>query len=165
MWQPEPAEHAAIKTDHGADPIAGEGQDEEAASVADAAGGSTQLVLQPDDGYRLDDAGPYKSELQSDRVIRVTWLYSRGGRIQELKTSVYLSPTRGFAAAQAIWMCAAFRAATCSSYRRCLSTIVSVENWRLEDQQRSPQDLRRKPLRAVDSPLPRLQLTERRSPS
>jgi hypothetical protein len=43
LWQPEPAEHAAIKTEHGADPIAGEGEDEEAGSVADAAGGSAKV--------------------------------------------------------------------------------------------------------------------------
>ena len=43
LRQPEPAEHAAIKTDHGADPIAGEGEDEEAGSVADAAGGSAKV--------------------------------------------------------------------------------------------------------------------------
>jgi len=43
LRQPEPAEHAAVKAGHGADPIAGEGQDEEAGSVADAAGGGAKV--------------------------------------------------------------------------------------------------------------------------
>src|SRR6185369_8226269 len=43
LWQPEPTEHAALETDHGADPIAGETEDEEAGSVADAAGGSAKV--------------------------------------------------------------------------------------------------------------------------
>ena len=38
--QPEPREHAVLEAGHGADPVAGEGEDEEADPVADAVGGA-----------------------------------------------------------------------------------------------------------------------------
>src|SRR5260370_5285243 len=41
--QPEPWEHAVIEAGDGADPVAGEGEDEEAGSVADAAGRGAQV--------------------------------------------------------------------------------------------------------------------------
>src|SRR5262245_25629544 len=37
LRQPEPAEDAAVEVGHGRDPLAGEGEDEEARSVTDAA--------------------------------------------------------------------------------------------------------------------------------
>ena len=38
--QPEPWEHAVVEASHGADPIAGESEDEEAGPMADACGGA-----------------------------------------------------------------------------------------------------------------------------
>src|SRR5262249_15505772 len=43
LRQPEPWEHAVVEARHGADPIAREGEDEEAGPVADAAGGSAKV--------------------------------------------------------------------------------------------------------------------------
>src|ERR1700687_2686640 len=41
--QPERWEDVVVETGHGADPVAGEGEDEQAGAVADAAGGGAQV--------------------------------------------------------------------------------------------------------------------------
>src|SRR5260370_40313625 len=41
--QAERWEHVVVETGHGADPVAGEGEDEQAGAVADAAGGGAQV--------------------------------------------------------------------------------------------------------------------------
>src|SRR5262249_8958131 len=43
LWEPEPWEHAVVEAGHGADPIPGEGEDEESGSVADAARGGAKI--------------------------------------------------------------------------------------------------------------------------
>jgi hypothetical protein len=43
LWPPEPWEHAVLEAGHGADPVAGEGEDDEAGPMADTAGGRAQV--------------------------------------------------------------------------------------------------------------------------
>src|SRR3981081_531770 len=52
-WEAERWEHVVVETGHGADPVAGEGEDEQAGAVADASGGGAkvgperQLTIRP----------------------------------------------------------------------------------------------------------------------
>lgn len=43
LRQPEPWKHAVVEAGHDANPIASEGQDDEARPLADAAGGGTKV--------------------------------------------------------------------------------------------------------------------------
>ena len=88
--QPEPREHAALEAGHGADPVAGEGEDQEAGPVADAVGcaqvGAERRLTVGPRRHEVEPAARPKSAAQKRATASRPW-YSRGIGGIEMKTS------------------------------------------------------------------------------
>ena len=80
--QPEPWEHAVLEAGHGADPVAGEGEDEEADAVADAGRARAGRPRTPADRWlasaRGRTSGPAPKMLAQKRATTSRPSYSKG---------------------------------------------------------------------------------------